>query len=78
MEEGPSRQLAVLLHADVVEIARRRGLANHKWPERLEILESLPLTPAGKIQRTAVRELARERIEAGGEGEHPRARAPSK
>ena len=50
--------------ADAVEIARRRGLAKHKWPERLELLESLPLTPAGKLQRTAVRELVRARLVA--------------
>ena len=50
--------------ADVVEIARRKGLAKNKWPERLEIMESLPLTPAGKVQRTALREYVRSRIAA--------------
>ncbi len=54
--------------ADLVESARRQGLAKHKWPERLEIMESLPLTSAGKIRRVALREQVRRKIEAEDRG----------
>jgi len=27
------------------------GLATYKWPERLEILDALPLTASGKVQK---------------------------
>jgi non-ribosomal peptide synthetase component E (peptide arylation enzyme) len=37
----------------------RAGLAKYKWPERLELVERLPLTPTGKIMRYALRESAR-------------------
>ncbi len=50
--------------ADLVDIARRQGLAKHKWPERLELMDSLPLTAAGKIRRPALCEYVRRRTEA--------------
>ena len=53
---------------DLIEIARRQGLAKHKWPERLEIMDALPASPAGKLQRPALREYVRRRIEAEGAG----------
>ena len=33
------------------------GVAKPKWPERLEIVESLPMTPSGKIQKFRLREM---------------------
>jgi acyl-CoA synthetase (AMP-forming)/AMP-acid ligase II len=54
--------------ADIVDIARQQGLAKHKWPERLEIMDSLPASPAGKLQRPALREYVRKRIEAENAG----------
>jgi cyclohexanecarboxylate-CoA ligase len=35
-------------------------VAKHYWPERLEIVDSLPRTPSGKIQKYVLREQARE------------------
>lgn len=35
------------------------GLSKHFWPERLEIIEEMPRTPTGKIQKFVLRELAR-------------------
>ncbi len=68
----PSQGGEDLTLADLVDIARRQGLAKHKWPERLEIMDSLPVTPAGKIGRPALRDYVRRRIEAedagGGHG----------
>jgi 3-phosphoshikimate 1-carboxyvinyltransferase len=34
--------------------------SKHYWPERLEIVEALPRTPSGKIQKYVLREQARE------------------
>src|SRR5262245_16831326 len=33
-----------------------RGLARHKLPERLEIVEEFPMTPSGKVQKYRLRE----------------------
>ncbi len=41
--------------ADLVAIARKKGLAKNKWPERLQIVEALPVTAAGKLKRSALR-----------------------
>ncbi len=42
---------AKLDHSSVVERLRADGLATYKLPERLEILDELPMTPSGKIQK---------------------------
>jgi acyl-CoA synthetase (AMP-forming)/AMP-acid ligase II len=60
----PSQGGERLTLADIVDIARRQGLAKHKWPERLEIMDSLPASPAGKLQRPALREYVKGKIEA--------------
>jgi cyclohexanecarboxylate-CoA ligase len=33
------------------------GMAKHYWPERLEIVDALPKTPSGKVQKFRLREL---------------------
>ena len=35
------------------------GVAKHFWPERLEIIDAMPRTPTGKIQKFVLRERAR-------------------
>ncbi len=40
----------------ITRFLEERGLAKFKWPERLEIVERLPMTPTGKIMRYALRE----------------------
>ena len=47
---------------DVTEIADRQGLAKYKWPEYLEIVDTLPLSPAGKIQRPALKQIVLDRM----------------
>jgi acyl-CoA synthetase (AMP-forming)/AMP-acid ligase II len=42
--------------ADLQDIAKQRGLAKYKWPERVEIMDSLPLTSSNKIKRGVLRE----------------------
>src|SRR5207253_9726406 len=44
--------------ADYLKNVRR--IAVHKLPERLEIIEELPVTPTGKVQKFALRERARQ------------------
>ncbi|WP_297839264.1 AMP-binding protein [Pseudomonas sp.] len=39
------------------------GLAKFKWPERIEVLESFPLTAAGKLSKDKLRELVSERAQ---------------
>ena len=47
---------------DIMEIASKQGLAKYKWPEYLEIMDTLPLSPAGKIQRPALKEIVLNRM----------------
>jgi 2,3-dihydroxybenzoate-AMP ligase len=32
-----------------------RGLARYKWPERLEVIDSMPLTNVGKVKKAELR-----------------------
>jgi acyl-CoA synthetase (AMP-forming)/AMP-acid ligase II len=41
--------------ADLTALLDAAGVAKFKWPERLEIVEALPLTPTGKVQRAVLR-----------------------
>jgi cyclohexanecarboxylate-CoA ligase len=34
-------------------------VAKQYWPERVEVVKRLPLTPSGKIQKFSLRELAK-------------------
>ena len=54
-----------------------REIAKFKLPERLEVVESFPLSPAGKILRRELRadiaaKLDSERVAARGDGIAPR------
>lgn len=46
----------------------RLGLAKFKWPEHVEIFESLPLTNVGKIDKEALRRIVPERLRARSPG----------
>ena len=37
------------------------GVAKFKWPERLELIDALPLTPTQKVMRGRLRELLKEK-----------------
>ena len=41
---------------ELVAYLDAQGIAKHKFPERLELLEEFPLTPSGKIQKYRLRE----------------------
>jgi cyclohexanecarboxylate-CoA ligase len=38
------------------EFLEAKGVTRHYWPERLELVDELPRTPSGKIQKYALRE----------------------
>jgi acyl-CoA synthetase (AMP-forming)/AMP-acid ligase II len=46
---------ATVTLADVQAHLERAGVARYKWPERVETLEALPMTPTGKIMRYELR-----------------------
>lgn len=48
--------------ADVVAVMEAAGVARFKLPERLEVVETIPTTKVGKIDKKAIREDIRERI----------------
>ncbi|MCX7561446.1 class I adenylate-forming enzyme family protein [Sulfitobacter sp. F26204] len=49
---GPNTKLTL---AQVTEALNAAGIAKFKWPERLEILADLPMTPTRKVIRSALR-----------------------
>jgi acyl-CoA synthetase (AMP-forming)/AMP-acid ligase II len=40
-----------LTHDDLIDHLKAAGLARYKWPERLQIVDALPMTPTGKVQK---------------------------
>lgn len=40
----------------------RAGVAKQKWPERVEVVDTLPMTPSGKVQKFRLREMIQERM----------------
>ena len=56
---GPAPTLA-----ELTAVLAEAGVAKFKWPERLELLDALPLTPTGKVQRAILRERIRHRLAA--------------
>ncbi len=48
--------------AEAQEWLRAAGTARQKWPEHIEHVEVLPMTPSGKVQKFRLREAIRERI----------------
>jgi cyclohexanecarboxylate-CoA ligase len=45
--------------ADVREFLEAQSVAKQYWPERVELVTEMPVTPSGKIQKFKLRELAR-------------------
>jgi cyclohexanecarboxylate-CoA ligase len=44
---------------EVREFLEAQGVAKQYWPERVELVAEMPVTPSGKIQKFKLRELAR-------------------
>jgi non-ribosomal peptide synthetase component E (peptide arylation enzyme) len=41
----------------IVRALDSAGVAKFKWPERLELVEAMPITPTQKVMRGRLREL---------------------
>lgn len=50
--------------AAMTELLGATGLARQKWPERLQIVETMPYTAAGKIRKNVLRDEIRALVEA--------------
>jgi non-ribosomal peptide synthetase component E (peptide arylation enzyme) len=48
---SPGRKLEL---AQIVARLREAGLATYKLPERLHVMQALPMTPSGKVQKHAI------------------------
>lgn len=46
----------------VQEFLTQKGVAKQYWPEHIEIVEELPRTPSGKIQKFRLREMINQRV----------------
>jgi len=53
------RQGTSLTLEELLNFLKEKGLARNYWPERLEVVESLPKTASGKIQKVVLREIAK-------------------
>ncbi len=56
---GARRRMAISTSRRCSEYLDSERVAKPYWPERLELVESLPRTPSGKIQKFVLREQAR-------------------
>ncbi|MBT6986612.1 MAG: cyclohexanecarboxylate-CoA ligase, partial [Rhodospirillaceae bacterium] len=45
--------------AGVVSYLDEKGTAKQYWPEHLEVIDDMPRTPSGKIQKFKLREMAK-------------------
>lgn len=52
---------------------QKQGFAKFKWPERIEVIEAIPLTKVGKLDKTPLRKAIQERILAEQPGTETRA-----
>jgi cyclohexanecarboxylate-CoA ligase len=57
------REAASLAFAEMQEFLLKSGVARSYWPERLEVVEAMPMTASGKIQKFVLRERAKALVE---------------
>ena len=50
---------ATLTLAELSKFLEAKGVTRQKWPERLEVMAELPMTPTGKIQKNLLRDRVR-------------------
>ena len=51
---------AELSFAEMIDFLRQQGIAKNYLPERLEIVDAMPRTASGKIQKFELREIAKQ------------------
>lgn len=54
------RDEAKLEFAEMQAFLKQSGVARSYWPERLELVEAMPMTASGKIQKFVLRDIAKE------------------
>jgi cyclohexanecarboxylate-CoA ligase len=59
-----AREAASLAFPEMQEFLLKSGVARSYWPERLELVDALPMTATGKIQKFVLRERAKELVGA--------------
>jgi acyl-CoA synthetase (AMP-forming)/AMP-acid ligase II len=64
LEPGVADAPALTLD-DLVKTARISGLAKNKWPQRMVLMDTLPLTSSGKLRRQALQALVIEQLGLG-------------
>jgi 2,3-dihydroxybenzoate-AMP ligase len=64
----PRQPLSPPSLAELTEFLQSLGLAKYKWPERVEIIERLPRTQVGKVEKAGLRELIARKLEEEGDG----------
>ena len=64
LAEGESLELA-----EVQAWMAEAGLAKQKWPEHIELVDALPMTPSGKVQKFRLRERIAARLGEEGQAE---------
>ena len=47
---------AIIDFEEITDYLKKKGVATIKFPERIEIVDSLPMTPTGKIQKNILKE----------------------
>src|SRR5919199_678962 len=58
----PNTPTGTLTLDDLRSRLREEGIATVYWPERLEVVDALPMTASGKVQKFRLRELIAERL----------------
>jgi non-ribosomal peptide synthetase component E (peptide arylation enzyme) len=58
LKEGTRLELS-----DLAKFLESNGVTRQKWPERLEVVTELPMTPTGKVQKTLLRDQIRSATE---------------
>ncbi len=63
----PNRGEDITLH-EIVRFLKKKGVATFKLPERLEVVDRLPITPPSKVQKNILKEDIARKLQAEGKG----------
>ncbi|MDP2661962.1 MAG: AMP-binding protein [Dehalococcoidia bacterium] len=65
----PNRGEDITLH-EMVRFLKKKGVATFKLPERLEVVEGLPITPPSKVQKNILKEDIARKLQAEEKGKN--------
>ena len=49
--------------ADLIAYLQSRHIAKRLWPERVEVIDEIPVTATGKVKRFVLSQILKERME---------------